>query len=425
MKKNKLLRNLLLLAIAFSIVFSFFGKSNSSNVLDDLAYIMAIAVDVGNNNTYKISFQISTIYSSSEDSSNSGSSSDSSSGSTSPSYNLHTVECDSIDSGINIVNTYVDKSIDFSHCKLLLISEDLARQGISPIIYSLINKIEITPDCNLIVTKIAKDEFSSKDIPSLEELLPKFYDITSNTKIESGYTTNITLSDFYFRLNCSSCEPTAILGNVYNSRNSSDNNADSSVGIDNFAGDVTSTSDNPIIEILGLAAFKNDRLVGTLSGIETVCHFLLTNKLDSCSISVPNTLENNSTINMSISVSHRPKINVYISGSPYVTVDISLNAKILSFNNSINNLNTNISSDILNQIEYSAQQYLAEQLTQYLYKTSTEWNSDISGIGMFARKRFSTLQEWNNYNWLSTYSSSVFNVNVDLSIQSGYLLTNE
>ena len=430
MKKNKLLKNILILSIIFSLTYSFFGKSNSSNTLDELAYIMSIGIDVGDIDAYKITFQVSTIYSSSSDlsggenssSSSSGNSGESSSESKNPSFTIHTIECESIDNGINLMNTYVDKTIDLSHCKLLLLSEELAKQGIAPIIYSLVNKIEITPDCNLIISKIPNSEFTDDKKPSIQDVLPKYYDVTSNTKNESGYSLNVTLTDFYEDLKCSACEPIATLGTVRNPKKKTSNTSNDSMGLDKSAENITSTSDEPIIEILGLSAFKKDKLVGNLSGMETVCHLILSNKLDNCSISISSPFESNNTIDMSLSLNNNPKTNVNISnGSPYVSTNINLTAKILSLNDDNSNLTTNL----INQVESFANDYLTNQLYQYLYKTSKEFNSDIVGIGKFARKNFSTLQEWDNYNWESNYSSSIFNVNLDFSIKSGYLITNE
>lgn len=427
MKKNNLLKNILIICIVFSLVYSFLGKSNSSNDLDQIAYIMSIGIDVGDIDQYKISFQTSTIYSSSSDLSGEGSSSGGGSGSGSsesktPSFEVHTIECNSIDSGINIINTYVDKKIDLSHCKLLLLSEEIASKGISSIIYTLVNKIEIRPDCNLMISEIPDNEFTDKEKPSIQELLPKYYDVTTNTKIESGYTKNITLTDFFSDLKCSSCEGTAILGTVRNPKTKNNNTNSQAIGIDKASENITALKDEPIIEILGLSAFKDDKFVGNLSGIETVCHFILTNELDTCSISVPSPFEDGNTIDLFISLNQKPDTKVSLSnGSPFVKIKINLFAKILSFNNNTSNLK----SDLIQQVEESAQSYLTDQLYKYLYKTSTEFKSDIAGFGKFAKKNFSTLQDWDNYHWLSNYSSSTFQVDLNFSIKSGYLLTNE
>lgn len=435
MRKNNLLKNILIISIIFSLIYSFFGKSNSSNNLDELAYIMSIGIDVGDIDTYKISFQVSTIYSSSSDLSGEGSaagsssggssrggSSSQSSGGKSSSFSVHTVECSSLDSGINLINTYVDKTVDLSHCKLVLISENLAKKGISPIIYALVNNIEIRPDCNLIISRIPDTEFVDTTPPSLQELLPKYYDVTTNTKIESGYTENISLTDFYTNLKCSSCESTAILGTVRNPKKKLTNTSNKLLGIDKASENISSLNDEPIIEILGLSSFHGDKLVGNLSGIETVCHLILSNKLDNCSITVPSPFEDGNTIDLFISLDSSPKINVSISNSsPFVNTNISINAKILSLNDG----NSNLSNDLIKQIENSTSKYLTDQIYNYLYKTSKDFNSDIAGIGRFARKNFSTLQDWYSYNWLSNYSTCAFNVDLDFSIKSGYLLTNE
>lgn len=255
---------------------------------------MAIGIDVGDVEKYKISFQVSTTHSSSDLSnsggggSSGGSSSNGPSKSGSPSFIVNTVECDSIDTGINLINSYLDKTIDLSHCKILLVSDTIAKEGISSIIYTLVNKVEIRPDCNIIISQIPKDEFPDNKNPSIQDLLSKFYDITTNTENKSGYTENVTLSKFYSALKNPSVEPFAALGIVRNPKKASIKEKNNNfIGIDKSAKNINSTDDSPIVEILGLSVFKDDKLVGTLSGIETVCHLILTNKLNNCIFTIP------------------------------------------------------------------------------------------------------------------------------------------
>lgn len=88
MKNNNLIKNTLIICIIVSLIYSFFGKSNSSKNLDKLAYIMAIGIESGNLDTYKISFQVSTIYSAAADISNKNSSSQTSSGNNSSRWRI-------------------------------------------------------------------------------------------------------------------------------------------------------------------------------------------------------------------------------------------------------------------------------------------------------------------------------------------------
>ena len=55
----------------------------------------------------------------------------SSSSSQSSSSLVNTIECSSISTGIALFNSYLGKEVNLSHCKVLVISEELATKGIS------------------------------------------------------------------------------------------------------------------------------------------------------------------------------------------------------------------------------------------------------------------------------------------------------
>ena len=46
-------------------------------------------------------------------------------------------------------------------------------------------------------------------------------------------------------------------------------------------------------------------------------------------------------------------------------------------------------------------------------------------IDIDAVKNFRTINDWESYNWLENYQNSTFKVNVDISIKTGNLLTQE
>ena len=66
-----------------------------------------------------------------------------------------------------------------------------------------------------------------------------------------------------------------------------------------------------------------------------------------------------------------------------------------------------------------ADKYLKKALNDYLYKTAKEYNCDIDGFGKYAVKYFTTIQDWQAYNWLDNFQNSTFNVNVETTIKSG------
>ena len=433
MVKNDIIKKIFIGAILFFLLAAFNEYSNSAQNIDDLSYAVAIGVDVGKTAKYRISLQLTTMESSATESaiSDSGSSSSSgeSSGGTSSSgnapssnYIIQTVETDSIDSALNIANSYINKTINLSHCKILLVSEEIARQGVEPLVNSLINKVETRPDCSIIVSEIPSDEFENKSKPKIEQLLSKYYDVASNLETGRGYSETIKLNEFYLTLNDSFYQPYASLGTTYNTtKNTNEQNISSN--LDTQSKTLVTNSEEQSVEVMGLAVFKKDKLVGNLSANQTLSHQLISNELDFSTLNIPSPFNPDETLDIYISSFKSPKIKVDIqNSSPFVQINLYVAARIVSFNSYHINL---LTEENLNLIQTTVKQHLETQIYDYLNTTAKEYNSDISGLGRYSVKNFKTTEDWNNYNWLENFQNSTFKVNVDISIKTGNLLTQE
>lgn len=124
---------------------------------------------------------------------------------------INSVDASSLDSAINLMNTYVSKEISLSHCKAIVISETLASKGISKLLYSLMNKVQIRPDANIIISKCLAKDFIQNSQPKLENLVAKYYEIAPVSSEYTGYTANTKIGDFFNQFTCNTCQPTAIL----------------------------------------------------------------------------------------------------------------------------------------------------------------------------------------------------------------------
>ncbi len=171
------------------------------------------------------------------------------------------------------------------------------------------------------------------------------------------------------------------------------------------------------VETFGTAVFYDDKLVGELTGMETICFLLVTNKLKTCTISVPDPFTRNSTLDLRINKKKDAKINLeFINGTPYISIEVFLEGFGLSLDDA-----TNYDSSVdLNTINDYTEEYLKVQLENYLYKTSKEFHSDISGFGKYALSKYLTWDEWINSNWLENYKNAFFDVKVNMYVNSGY-----
>lgn len=405
----KKIRKILVRGIAgIIIVLLIFSLSGCYSVqsIDDLTYVIALGIDKGKNNTLALTVQFTF-----------PTSSESASGEAAPTI-VNTVECASINSGITLLNSYTSKEINLSHCKIIVFSEELAVSGIGEEIFTLSNQVEIRPDSNIIISKSTAKEYIENSKPELENLVAKYYELNLFSQEYAGFTENISISNFFNKLNTTSIEPTAILGNGNKLNLPSSNNSKDELDI--VAGELPITEYERESENLGIAVFKDDKMVGELTAIETMLHLILTNNFESGIITLNHPLKENSTIDIAL-YSHK-KTNIdakLVNGSPFASIEVFLNSRLLS----VDKNSGDFDADEIKELESLINSYLENAILNYLYKTSKEFESDIDGIGQSLLTKFKNSKEWNNYNWPQNYKNTFFKAHVNTNIKSSFLLS--
>ena len=373
--------------------------------IDNLAYVVAIGLDVGDQENLRLSLQIS-IPNSSEGSSSSSQSS---------SVVVDSIESPSINTGINLFNSYLGKEVNLSHCKVLVISEELAAKGISEYLYTLTNDIHFRNDSNIIISKCYAKSFLEYSAPALDKVSARYYEIAPTSSEYTGYTESTVINEFFASLTDSYSSPVAVLGSINTGASQGSGTSSSSY----YTAGQTPISGEPGVETMGLAVFNEDKLVGELNGFESICHLIISNKLKNAQIRIPSPIEELDYIDLNIELDKNTQSSVYlVNSTPYITSKIKINAKMQSMNGNID-LNDD---EVTSKIEQVASDFLKTNISNYLYKTSKNLHADIDSFGLYASKYFSTTSQWEEYDWLSHYKDAFFEVNVDFNLRSSYSL---
>ena len=254
------------IGILFVILLIISSKySTTSQSIENLAYVIAIGIDNGDNGLLRVTLQIAT-----PSSNSSSSSSEQSSESTTT-----TVECSSITSGLNLVNSYISKKLNLSHCKIVVFSEKFAANGISDEISTLANNVEIRPDCSVLISKCDAKDFININKPVLVTLTARFYEVVVNSGEYTGFSTNVTLLDFYRSLKDYSSDAIALLAGINTPSTQTAPDDVNYVDLDSSysAGQALITNKNNM-QINGLAVFHNGYCIGELNSIDSIGKWL-------------------------------------------------------------------------------------------------------------------------------------------------------
>ena len=358
----------LLMLICFLSIFMLTGCYNIRGV-ESKAYAIALGIDSSDTHSLKLTIQFAVLDSSKSNTSSSNSSSNNST--------ILSVDCSTIDSGITLMNSYISKQVNLSHCKAVIISEEFASYGISNVIYTLMNSIELRPDCNIIISKCDAYDFLENSSPVFEANPAEYFESNFNSSEYTGYVANITLSDFYYNIINTSSDATAILVGINTKETQYKINTGASTLDDNYTAGKTPISSNNNVESMGIAVFRNYKLVGELNNLETLCHLILTNNLNNATVNVTNPFDANNNVSFYINLNKKTKKKVtFLNNYPYIECEVWITGNVPTVYNSLN-LSDEYCLNILND---TLNAYLEAHITDYLYKTSKAFNADIAGF---------------------------------------------
>ena len=419
---------IVILALVFLYAFS---ASYTSDSVDNISYVIALAVDENESEKkLQVTFEFMDTSSFSQEGS-----------SETKSAIIDTVNASSINSAINILNAYIGKQVNLSHCKVVVFSDKLAKKGINAEVSELMNNIQVRPSTNLIICKGNALEYIKNSTSQLEKILTKYYDIFPNSSEYTGYTSDIMIGEFYNYLTTKECGNLAILGglnptispsNLSGNPSNETTNGNSSEKSETEKKSKEKPSNNtPIAEMvsgnapilgergtenIGLAVMKDGIYLDDLTALDTLCHTLISGEVNSFLLTINNTEIYEHYLDIELFENMSPKISVEIeSGCPKINIDIQLIGRISGIKDGINYSDEPSNLD-LEKISEITKQTIKKYIEEYLKKTSTIFKCDIDYFYNHAKRRFLTLQDWRKYDWSSKYLNSKFNVNIEAKV---------
>ena len=434
-----------------------FSSSYYSQNIDHLDYVIALGIDkLPNSDNLSVTFEFANLGSFSENAS---------SEQTEPIIN--TIIAPTIPNALTIMNAYIGKQLNLSHCKVIAFSEDFAKTGILDEVSFLTHNIQIRPTTNVVITDCNAVDYLKHSTSSLEQVLTKYYDIFPTSSEYTGYTSNIPLGRFYENLLDKNSGAVSILGSLVenadsknenpsssNSQNpdvstpsksnhtskSSDSNNTSKKENESTENTITNTVQNTRpdyqsfdpksaisegdrgAENMGLAVFKDDKYVGSLSTIETLCYSLLKDEVDNFVLTITSPFDEAEKVDIKVGDLSQLKTDIDISkDAPVINIKFNLTAEVI---NVLDNQNTPYDKT-LEKLNFALKEYLTEEFKSYLYKTSREYNSDINEFYKIAKRKFITNSDFSNYDWANKYEAAEFNVEFNEDIITTLIIRHE
>lgn len=388
--------------------------------IEDMTYVMALGLDKGKTQPLKLTLQYVIPKELGGGNGGGGGGGD---GGGAKALQSITVESPSLYAGLNMANNSVGKQINLSHAKVMVFSEELAKEGVGKYIHGAARGREFRPNMFVAVSRTSAEDYL-KEIKPVQEIDPsKYYELNYSSFQYTGFFAISQFYNFYTEMVSNSWQPVTALVGVGKFKSADDFNLKNSTFMekgrtqpeegDYKAGDIPKTGDIKS-EIMGLGVYDGDKLVGEMDGEESTDYLMVTGEYNHSYLTIPDPMVNSKVIVLDVKQSRKPVRKVDISsGKPNINVTIKLEADIIAIQSSINYE----APDKVGIVENAASDTLKKNVIRFLNRTSNEFKSDICGFGKSVKGKFLTWEEWKNYNWLDKYKDSNFNVNLELKIR--------
>lgn len=408
-----------------------FSGCYDANEPNDYAYVVGLGLDKSEREgEYEISIQ----YAKPTEISGGGSEEGGGGGET---LGLVTVEAPTVFSGISVANNLVSKRFQLSHTKIIVLSEEIARDGVGDIMYTVMRSTDLRPNMYVAVARGAAKEYFSSVQPQMEINPVKYYQLIFENKAAEFVPKNVS-QNVYFYLN--SAERDVVLplvskskepeneenkneGNKTNGETQEENTelpkTDAELNYENFqylmkqysAGNVSAGKKNKS-EAMGMAVFSGEKMIGEMSSIESELYNILTGTFRYNYDSFGGAGVSDKPVVMLIEEQNKPKISVDVSQlPPKISVRAAIEGSVISVPGEY------LLEENIYEFENEFKRDIKTALNKFLYKTSRELGADILGFGSYAKRSFFNYSDFEEYNWRERYKSAEFDVEVDFNIR--------
>ncbi len=392
-----------------------------SKEIDDLAYASAIGLDTGKTNELKMTVQIMVPK-------DIGAGAEAGGGERARTVTTTTVETPTIYSGLNLINNYISKQLNLSHAKLLVISEELARKGIQKYLYSMIRGRQFRGNMYIAVSKCSAEKYLNNVNPRLEANPSKYFELRHSAFKYTAFTADTTLINLYMQETCTCSQAVATLVSVSRFNSSEEFNMEDStyrqknrekpLEGDYEAGHIPQKGEVSD-EIMGLAVFDGDTMVGELDGQETTYYLMLVDQFIRAFMTIEDPLDKENYIILDVRPRKKTVLTTeMIKGKPFCNAKLNLEADILSIQSGINYE----ASENLYILETAAEDFITTEIKRFLEKTSKKYNADICSFGKSLKMRTLLWEDWMKTDWLNKYEDAAFEVEVDLKLRRAGLI---
>lgn len=325
------------------------------------------------------------------------------------------VECRTIFTGLEMINSVIERRATLNHLKAVIFSEEIAKEGLDIYLDGLMRYPEFRRTVFIAVCRKSARELLEKFQPLMEANPAKYVELYMGTQRYVGFIPFNQVHHFYADMKSKSIQPVCVLIGLERKTGAESEQKNRPRSEGHFlAGQLPRKGGNKT-ELIGSAVFRGGKMAGTINGSETVILNMLRGWFKETIYALPDPQSPARFIVFRLLAERKPQIKVRFKaeGIPVISVRVPLDGEMISLQSGINYEEPGR----LPVLQREINRRLESETRQLIRKTQEEFRADIFGFGFQARRLAATYPEWQQMNWPELYPEAEVHVTFDVEIR--------
>lgn len=315
------------------------------------------------------------------------------------------VEAPTFTAAMTMMNIFLDRRLSLKHLKVIVFSEELAREGMMTYLgvmgrYPEFRRSVIVAVCRGITAR----ELLENNNRVLEVNPAKHAEmVTAFSQFTGFIPAQPQFHYFYNDAKADDADPVCLMVGLR--RETPQGEGPPVTGEEwisegaYYAGELPRSGGNNV-EIIGAAVFQNDRYVGDINGDQMTGLMLIRGTFNETNLSIEDPFDPSKMLAFNLTAYRSPQFQVDLSGPvPRIHVIVRLEGTLLGSQNLSVGFEEESNRLILEAI---INQQLEGFMADIIDRAQNEFQADILHLGKIVKHKFLTIQQWREYDWLGT-----------------------
>jgi spore germination protein KC len=323
--------------------------------------------------------------------------------------NLYKATGHTVYEALRKITTVSPREIYISHLRILVLGEDLAKEGISDVLDFMSRDTETRNDYFIVVARDAMAADALKILTSLEKIpAVRLFSSLETSEKQWAPTSTVTLGTLITELVTKGKQP-VLTGVVI----------EGNVGVGETPKNVETVDSPTELKYSGLAVFKEDKLIGWLTQEESKVYNYLTNKVRNTVFYIQ--CPEGKKVSLEVFEARSEMKGSMQSDKPEITIEQHLEVDVGEVQ--CRNLNLTDTKTIT-ELEQIANKKVMNLFETTIKKVQNEYKSDIFGFGEVIHR--SNPQAWKKLrdDWDQTFANLPVKIKADIKIRQVGKVTN-